>query len=81
MFGLGNLTNSKMRDDDDGSSDINDDGVREQWGTSNNKEENEVKEVELQDEISVSSGPVSPVVVVLLAAVGEAISPWFSSSE
>ena len=37
--------------------------------------------MDLQDEISVSSGPVSPAVVVLLAAVGEAISPWFSSSE
>ncbi len=37
--------------------------------------------MDLQDEISVSSGPVSPVVVVLLAAIGEAISPWFSSFE
>ena len=35
--------------------------------------------MDLQDEISVSSGPISPVVVVLLAAVGEATSPWFRS--
>ena len=37
--------------------------------------------MDLQDEISVSSGPVRPVVVVLLAAVGEGISPWFRSFE
>ncbi len=37
--------------------------------------------MDLQDEVSVSSGPVRPVVVVLLAAVGEGFSPWFSSFE